>query len=65
MKEIRVGHPAPLGASCDSDGANFALFSANASAVELCLFDDSGAGEIARSNSRSAPTMSGTAMCPA
>lgn len=48
MKEICVGQPAPLGASCDSDGANFALFSANASAVELCLFDDSGAGEIAR-----------------
>ncbi len=45
---IREGLPHPLGATWDGDGVNFALFSANATCVELCLFDDSGADEIAR-----------------
>ena len=31
-----------LGATWDGDGTNFALFSENASQVELCLFDDAG-----------------------
>ncbi|HVE98425.1 MAG TPA: glycogen debranching protein GlgX [Mycobacteriales bacterium] len=34
------GEPAPLGATWDGDGANFALFSDGAEAVDLCLFDD-------------------------
>jgi isoamylase len=34
---------APLGAHHDGTGASFALFSSAAEAVELCLFDDSGA----------------------
>ena len=34
----RPGVPYPLGATCDAGGVNFALFSENASAVELCLF---------------------------
>ena len=34
---------APLGARHDGSGATFALFSSVAEAVELCLFDDSGA----------------------
>ncbi len=34
---------APLGAHYDGSGASFALFSSAAEAVELCLFDDSGA----------------------
>lgn len=34
---------APLGAHHDGTGASFALFSSVAEAVELCLFDDSGA----------------------
>lgn len=34
---------APLGAHHDGRGASFALFSSVAEAVELCLFDDSGA----------------------
>src|SRR5262249_20806741 len=34
------GRPHPLGASWDGSGVNFALFSENATAVELCLFDD-------------------------
>jgi glycogen operon protein len=33
------GAPYPLGASWDGLGVNFALFSANATRVELCLFD--------------------------
>src|SRR5436190_16262197 len=36
----RPGRPYPLGATWDGSGVNFALFSENATAVELCLFDD-------------------------
>ncbi|HEY0042415.1 MAG TPA: glycogen debranching protein GlgX [Flavisolibacter sp.] len=43
------GYPFPLGASWDGQGVNFALYSDNATAIELCLFDqDSNAVEIAR-----------------
>lgn len=45
---LGAGEPFPLGASVEGDGVNFALFSANATAVELCLFDDNGEQEIAR-----------------
>lgn len=34
-----TGSPYPLGASWDGQGVNFALFSDNATGVELCLFD--------------------------
>jgi glycogen operon protein len=43
-----AGHPAPLGASWDGLGVNFAVFSAHATRIELCLFDPSGRREIAR-----------------
>ncbi|MBI3299462.1 MAG: glycogen debranching protein GlgX [Elusimicrobia bacterium] len=33
------GRPSPLGAACDGTGVNFALYSENATRVELCLFD--------------------------
>jgi glycogen debranching enzyme GlgX len=36
------GKPWPLGAQCSAEGVNFAVFSANAQAIELCIFDDSG-----------------------
>jgi len=36
----RPGSPHPLGATWDGSGVNFALFSENATGVELCLFDD-------------------------
>ena len=36
---IEKGRPAPLGASRDGDGVNFALYSAGAESVELCFFD--------------------------
>jgi glycogen operon protein len=45
---IRHGLPAPLGASCRDGGVNFALYSAHAERVELCLFDRDGRDEIAR-----------------
>src|SRR5215212_4732292 len=34
------GLPYPLGATWDGEGVNFALFSENATGVELCLFDN-------------------------
>ncbi|MEL6327169.1 MAG: alpha-amylase family glycosyl hydrolase, partial [Cyanobacteria bacterium J06626_23] len=37
------GRPYPLGAHWDGEGTNFALFSENAEAVDLCLFDAQGA----------------------
>ncbi|HEX6276207.1 MAG TPA: glycogen debranching protein GlgX, partial [Polyangiaceae bacterium] len=40
--KLLPGSPRPLGATWDIEGTNFALFSANASAVELCLFDEAG-----------------------
>lgn len=39
MVTTRPGLPYPLGATWDGSGVNFALFSENATAVELCLFD--------------------------
>lgn len=45
---VREGRPFPLGATWDGLGVNFALFSANATRVELCLFDATGATEIDR-----------------
>ena len=43
-----AGSPHPLGATWDGRGTNFALFSANAQKVELCLFDDQGRRELER-----------------
>jgi isoamylase len=37
--EIWLGNPSPLGATWTSEAVNFALFSENAAAVDLCLFD--------------------------
>jgi isoamylase len=37
--KIRLGSPYPLGATWDGIGVNFAIFSENATRVELCLFD--------------------------
>ncbi len=45
---VREGLPNPLGATWDGLGVNFALFSANATKVELCLFDAAGENEISR-----------------
>ncbi len=45
---VREGRPFPLGATWDGLGVNFALFSAHATKVELCLFDDAGQTEVER-----------------
>ncbi len=45
---ISEGRPHPLGATWDGLGVNFALFSAHAEKVELCLFDESGSAELER-----------------
>ncbi len=36
---IEKGRPAPLGASWDGDGVNFALYSEGAESIELCFYD--------------------------
>jgi glycogen operon protein len=41
-------HADALGATFDGEGTNFALFSENATGVELCLFDDKGGAETHR-----------------
>ena len=45
---IQEGRPFPQGATWTGLGVNFALFSANATRVELCIFDDSGEKELGR-----------------
>ncbi len=45
---ITEGLPRPRGATWDGVGVNFALFSANATKVELCLFDQDGTTELER-----------------
>src|SRR5580700_134068 len=45
---LTAGTFSRLGASWDGRGTNFALFSANAQKVELCLFDGQGRREIER-----------------
>ena len=47
-KRVREGLPRPLGATWDGKGTNFAIFSANATKVEVCLFDESGEHERER-----------------
>ena len=48
MKPIQPGSPNPLGAACTRRGVNFALFSGNATRVEIRLFDSDGETEVAR-----------------
>src|ERR1700683_4178509 len=45
---LREGLPHPRGVTWDGKGANFSLFSANATKVELCLFDAQGEKEVER-----------------
>ncbi len=45
---ITEGRPYPQGATWNGLGVNFSLFSANATRVELCIFDDAGETEIGR-----------------
>src|SRR6056297_2702012 len=47
-RRVLAGSDVPLGASWDGSGTNFALFSAHAERVELCLFDNRGRRELER-----------------
>ena len=46
--KVSQGKPFPLGSSYDGKGTNFSIFSANATKVVLCLFDESGTAEISQ-----------------
>jgi glycogen operon protein len=48
VRVIWKGAPFPLGATWDGAGTNFSLFSENAEAVDLCLFDHDGGEERVR-----------------
>jgi isoamylase len=45
---LKEGSPFPRGAAWDGKGTNFAIFSANATKVEVCIFDGSGEHEVER-----------------
>jgi isoamylase len=45
---IQAGQSGPLGATLVDGGVNFAVFSAHAERIELCLFDPSGTIEMQR-----------------
>ena len=47
-EQLEGGSPYPLGSSFDGLGVNFAVFSANADRIELCLFDPAGKRQVAR-----------------
>ena len=48
LDALDEGTPHPRGATHRDGGVNFAVFSAHATLVEVCLYDESGANEIAR-----------------
>ena len=48
LSTTQLGQPWPLGAHFDGKGINFAVYSAHAQAVDLCLFDNHGTQELAR-----------------
>ncbi|HMB11518.1 glycogen debranching protein GlgX [Saliniramus sp.] len=45
---LSPGSPYPLGATWDGLGVNFAVYSAHAERIDLCIFDETGRREIAR-----------------
>ena len=47
IDRLESGYPYPLGATFDGLGVNFAVFSANADRIDLCLFEASGKRQIA------------------
>src|SRR5689334_22347913 len=48
VSAVWPGRPAPLGATWNGQGVNFAIFSEHAERVELCLFDDTGRRQTQR-----------------
>ena len=47
-REVWAGEPNPLGVHWDGEGANVAVFSENATGIELCLFSEDGRQETER-----------------
>jgi glycogen operon protein len=47
-RRVSEGSPFPRGATWDGTGVNFSLFSANATKVEVCIFDGAGERELRR-----------------
>ncbi|WP_295020069.1 glycogen debranching protein GlgX [Tabrizicola sp.] len=45
---LGAGRPWPMGASLTGDGVNFAVFSAHAERIELCIFTSDGRKELCR-----------------
>jgi len=45
---VSEGKPFPLGATWDGKGTNFAIFSAHATRIEVCVFDSDGKRELER-----------------
>ena len=48
QRTLLAGRPNPVGVHWDGEGANVAVFSENATRIELCLFSDDGRREIER-----------------
>ncbi|MFT6195673.1 MAG: glycogen operon protein, partial [Cognaticolwellia sp.] len=50
MEQFRMdpGSIYPIGATVDEAGVNFAIFSAHAEKIELCIFDEHGFQELKR-----------------
>ena len=46
--QVTRGTATPVGATFDGEGVNFAVFSAHAEKIELCLFSDDGRTELQR-----------------
>jgi glycogen operon protein len=47
-QQVQEGLPRPLGATWDGKGVNFAVFSAHATKIEVCVFDTAGERELHR-----------------
>src|SRR6516225_7899999 len=45
---VATGRPWPLGATVDATGVNFVVFSAHATQIDLCLYDEAGVRETQR-----------------
>lgn len=45
---LQLGRPTPMGAHCVQGGVNFAVFSQNATRIELCVFSRDGQTELDR-----------------
>lgn len=47
-QQMMAGRPYPMGAYADEGGVNFAVFSAHAAQIDLCLFTADGARQVAQ-----------------